>query len=185
NNELARKRFCREARAAAAITHEYVVAIHQVEEDEASQLPLLVMQFVDGESLQERLDGIGPLPLADIVRIGMQTAWRPAAAHTQGLIHRDVKPANILLEHGLERVKLTDFGLARATEDVKLTQTGFVAGTPLYMAPEQARGEPVDHRADLFSLGSVLYALCTGQPPFQGSTPFVVLKNVTEERPRP
>ena len=80
---------------------------------------------------------------------------------------------------------LTDFGLARASEDAKLTQTGFVAGTPLYMSPEQAKGEPLDHRSDLFSVGSVLYAMCTGNPPFQGSSPFVVLRAVTEGRHRP
>jgi serine/threonine protein kinase/Tol biopolymer transport system component len=185
DNEVARKRFCREARAAAAVTHENVVAIHQVDEEEIRELPFLVMQLVTGTSLQERLDGGKPLPLKDILRIGAQAAAGLAAAHTQGLIHRDIKPANILLESGTDRVKLTDFGLARAAEDVKLTQTGFVAGTPLYMAPEQARGEPVDHRADLFSLGSVLYTLCTGKPPFEGNTPFIVLRQVTEEFARP
>ena len=97
----------------------------------------------------------------------MQTADGLAAAHAQGLVHRDIKPANILLENGVERVKITDFGLARAVDDASLTHTGFVAGTPQYMSPEQARGETVDHRADLFSLGSVLYAMCTGQPPFR------------------
>jgi Tol biopolymer transport system component len=191
HNETARKRFCREARAAAAVNHENVVAIHQVDEDEAAGLPFLVMQLVNGTSLQDRLDESGPLPLKEILWIGLQTAGGLAAAHDKGLIHRDIKPANILLEDGdptgprKPRVKLTDFGLARAVEDVKLTQTGLVAGTPLYMAPEQARGEPVDHRSDLFSLGAVLYACCTGRPPFGGSTPFLVLKSVTEERPRP
>src|SRR5205809_325094 len=184
-NELARQRFCREARAAAAVTHENVVAVHEVDIDKEKDLPYIVMQFVSGVTVQDRLDRGERLPLREVVRIGQQTAAGLAAAHAEGLVHRDIKPGNILLEAPLGRVKLTDFGLARAAEDAKLTQTGFVAGTPLYMAPEQARGEPVDHRADLFSLGSVLYALCTGQPPFQGSTPFVVLKNVTEERPRP
>jgi serine/threonine protein kinase len=185
DNEVARTRFCREARAAAAITHENVIAIHQVDREEGSDLPFLVMQLVTGMSLQERLDRGGPLEVREILRIGMQTAAGLHAAHAQGLIHRDIKPANILLEEGLGSVKLTDFGLARAAEDVKLTQTGFVAGTPLYMAPEQARGEPVDHRSDLFSLGSVMYAMCTGRPPFEGSTPFVVLRQVTEVDPRP
>lgn len=185
DDELAHKRFCREARAAASITHENVVAVHQVDAEESRELPYLVMQLVSGESLQDRLDRVGPLELRDILRIGTQTAAGLAAAHAQGLIHRDIKPANILLEEGTDRVKLTDFGLARSTEDVKLTQTGTVAGTPLYMAPEQARGEPLDHRTDLFSLGSVLYAMCTGQPPFQGSTPFLVLQQVTTEQPRP
>jgi serine/threonine protein kinase len=184
-DEVARKRFCREARAAAAITHEHVVAIHQVEREEENDLPYLVMQYIPGSSLQEHLDRRGPLELREIVRIGLEIAQGLAAAHDKGLIHRDIKPANILLEEGTGGVKLTDFGLARAALDVKLTQSGFVAGTPLYMAPEQARGETLDHRTDLFSLGSVLYAMCTGRPPFDGSTPFVVLKSVTEEMPRP
>jgi WD40 repeat protein/serine/threonine protein kinase len=185
NSETARRRFCREARAAAKVTHENLVAIHQVDEDEEKELPYLVMQLVSGASLQDRLDSSGPLPVREIVRIGMQTAAGLAAAHAEGLIHRDVKPANILLEEPLGNVRLTDFGLARAAEDVRLTQTGFVTGTPLYMSPEQARGEAVDHRADLFSLGSVMYAMCTGQPPFDGNSAFIVLKKVTEEPPRP
>ncbi len=185
NNETAHQRFCREARAAAAVTHENVVAIHQVDEDEDSGLPYIVMQLVGGSSLEDHITTNGKMKLTDVLRIGAQTAAGLAAAHKQGLIHRDVKPANILLESDLQRVKLTDFGLARAAEDVRLTQTGFVPGTPLYMAPEQARGDEIDHRADLFSLGSVLYAMCTGRPPFQGSTPYVVLKSVTEEQPVP
>jgi WD40 repeat protein len=184
NNETARRRFCREARAAAAVTHENVVAIHEVAHEESSDLPYLVMQYVAGNSLQDRLDRGQPLELREILHIGAQAAAGLAAAHAQGLVHRDVKPANILLESG-DRVKITDFGLARAAEDVKLTQTGFVAGTPLYMAPEQASGDTLDQRTDLFSLGSVLYALCTGRAPFEGNTPFVVLRRITEERPRP
>jgi hypothetical protein len=184
NNETARKRFCREARAAASITHEHVVAVHEVDEDEKSGLPFLVMQLVTGESLQDRLDRDGPLPLKDILRIGMQAAAGLSAAHAHGLIHRDIKPANILLEDG-KNVRLTDFGLARAYDDVKLTQSGFVAGTPLYMSPEQALGQELDPRTDLFSLGGVLYAMCTGHAPFGGSSPFLVLKSVTESEPRP
>jgi WD40 repeat protein len=183
SNETARQRFIREARAAAAVTHENVVAIHQVDHDEDADLPFLVMQLISGTSLEDHVEATGPLPLVDILRIGAQAAAGLAAAHRQGLIHRDIKPANILLESDLQRAKLTDFGLARAAEDVRLTQTGFVPGTPLYMAPEQARGDEVDHRADLFSLGSVLYVMCTGRPPFKGSTPYVVLKSVTEEQP--
>jgi WD40 repeat protein len=184
-NDTARLRFCREARAAAAVTHENVVAIHEVDQDEESGLPFLVMQLVSGTSLEEHIATHGAMKLTEVLRIGAQAAAGLAAAHRQGLTHRDIKPANILLESDLQRVKITDFGLARAAEDVRLTQTGFVPGTPLYMAPEQARGEEVDHRADLFSLGSVMYAMCTGRPPFQGSTPFVILKNVTEEQPPP
>src|SRR5205814_1133983 len=179
----ARRRFTREARAAAAVTHDHVVTIHAVED--AGPLPHIVMQFVAGHSLQDRLDRTGPLQLQEVLRIGMQAASGLAAAHAQGLVHRDIKPANILLESGLERVKLTDFGLARAMDDATLTQTGIITGTPEYMAPEQARGDAVDRRADLFSLGSVLYALCTGRPPFQARTAFGVLRRVCEDMPQP
>jgi WD40 repeat protein len=179
----ARKRFLREARAAASVAHEHVVTIHAV--DESSGLPYLVMQYVAGQSLQQRIDRDGPLELEAILRIGMQTAAGLAAAHAQGLVHRDVKPANILLENGVERVKITDFGLARAVDDASLTQSGVVAGTPQYMAPEQARAEAVDHRSDLFSLGSVLYAMCTGRSPFRADSTFAVLKRVCEDTPRP
>jgi serine/threonine protein kinase len=182
-SSTARKRFLREAKAAAAVVHEHVVTIHAIEE--ANGLPYLVMQYIAGISLQQRIDNSGPLEVKEILRIGNQAARGLAAAHAQGLIHRDVKPANILLENGVERVKLTDFGLARAIDDASLTQSGVVAGTPQYMAPEQANGEVVDHRADLFSLGSVLYATCTGRPPFRASTLMGVLKRVTEDSPRP
>jgi serine/threonine protein kinase/predicted RNA-binding Zn-ribbon protein involved in translation (DUF1610 family) len=179
----ARRRFTREAQAAAAVCHDHVVAVHGV--SEADGLPYLVMQYVAGESLQDRLDRCGPLEPGEVVRIGLQTASALAAAHAQGLIHRDVKPANLLLEGGLARVKVTDFGLARMVADVGLTQAGVVAGTPEYMAPEQARGEQVDHRSDLFSLGGVLYACCTGLPPFRGPTALAVLRQVGDEAPTP
>jgi serine/threonine protein kinase len=179
----ARQRFAREARAAAAVVHEHVVAIHNVESDGAA--PFLVMQFVAGESLQGRLDRQGPLELCEVLRIGRQTAAGLAAAHAQGLVHRDVKPSNILLEHGVERALLTDFGLARAADDASLTHTGHLPGTPHYMSPEQARGEPIDARSDLFSLGSVLYAMATGRPPFRAETSLAVLRRITDERPRP
>jgi serine/threonine protein kinase len=183
SNATARKRFTREAQAAAAVAHEHVVTIHAVED--SGPVPYIVMQFVAGISLQDRLDRTGALELKEILRIGLQTACGLAAAHAQGLVHRDIKPANILLENGIERVKITDFGLARAVDDAGLTQSGVVAGTPMYMAPEQAAGDPVDHRADLFSLGSVLYALCTGRPPFRASGTLAVLRRVSEEEPRP
>ena len=179
----ARRRFAREARATAAVSHEHVVAIYGV--DEVRGLPYLVMEYVHGHSLQQRLDRTGALGVAEILRIGMQVASGLAAAHAQGLIHRDIKPANILLEHGIERVKITDFGLARAIDDASLTQTGAITGTPQYMAPEQARGGALDHRADLFSLGSVLYALCTGRPPFRAANSLAVLNRVCECTPRP
>jgi uncharacterized protein (TIGR03067 family) len=179
----ARQRFDREVKAAAGVAHEHVVTIHGV--DRFDGLPAIVMQYVAGVSLQERIERSGPLQLKEILRIGMQTVRGLAAAHAQGMVHRDVKPANILLENGIERVRITDFGLARAVDDASLTQSGVIAGTPMYMAPEQAAGQPIDHRADLFSLGSVLYAMCTGRPPFRASGTMAVLKRVCEETPRP
>ncbi len=184
-NEVARQRFCREARSAAAVTHENLVAVYQVDEDEASGLPYLVMQLVSGESLEQRLKRVGSLSVTEVARLGMQAAAGLAAAHAGGLIHRDIKPANILLESGTDRVKLTDFGLAYAAEDVKLTRSGFIAGSPLYMAPEQARGEAIDHRADLFSLGSVLYEAAVGHPPFEAKTPLAVLRRICDDTPPP
>src|SRR5262245_34986204 len=164
----ARQRFLREARAAAAVSHDHIVTIHAVEQ--SGSLPYLVMQCISGASLQERIDRTGPLALHEVLRIGMQTAAGLAAAHAQGLIHRDIKPANVLLENGIERVKVTDFGLARAAADASISQTGIVAGTPQYMSPEQAQGRALDARSDLFSLGSVLYAMCTGRSPFRAET---------------
>ncbi len=181
-NPNARRRFLREAQAAAAVSHPHVVTIHAVDED---KLPYLVMECILGQSLQEKLDRTGSLRLTEILRIGRQVAEGLAAAHQQGLIHRDIKPANILLENGVERVKITDFGLARAADDVAITRPGEVSGTPQYMSPEQARGEGVDHRSDLFSLGCVLYAMCTGRPPFRGDSLAAVIKRLTEDAPRP
>jgi len=179
----ARLRFAREARAAAAVVHENVIAIHAVAE--ANGLPYLVMPYVRGPSLQKRLDAQGPLATAEILRIGRQAAAGLAAAHAQGLVHRDIKPGNILLEDGVERLTITDFGLARAADDASLTRSGVIAGTPQFMSPEQARGDSIDARSDLFSLGSVLYALCTGRAPFRAETSFGVLRRITDETPRP
>jgi serine/threonine protein kinase/WD40 repeat protein len=179
----ARLRFAREARATASVAHEHVVAVHAV--DSAKGLPYLVMQYVAGKSLEQRIEQSGPLLVQEILRIAMQTASGLAAAHAQGLVHRDIKPANILLENDIERVKITDFGLARAADDASLSQSGVVAGTPHYMSPEQARCEPIDHRADLFGLGAVMYAMCTGHPPFRGRTAMAVLRGVCDDPPRP
>ncbi|MFL5340639.1 MAG: protein kinase domain-containing protein [Gemmataceae bacterium] len=177
-----RKRFLREAQAVAAVSHEHIVTIYAVEETKGT--PYLVMQYIAGRSLQQRIDEGGALEVKEILRIGMQTANGLAAAHAQGLVHRDVKPANILLENGIERVKITDFGLARAVDGARVTRTGVVTGSPQYMAPEQARGESVDGRADLFSLGAVTYAMCTGYAPFRASSSMAVLKKVCDEAPR-
>jgi serine/threonine-protein kinase len=179
----ARKRFQREAKAAAAVSHDHVVSIYHVEEVDG--VSFLVMPLIAGKSLQERIDQSGPLELAEVLRIGMQIAEGLAAAHKQGLVHRDIKPANILLENGVERVKITDFGLARAVDDTSVTQPGVVTGTPMFMSPEQARGEVVpDHRSDLFSLGSVLYMMATGRPPFRASSTHATLRRVIDDTPR-
>ena len=182
SNRAACLRFAREAKAAAAVVHDHVITIHAVGEE---PLPHLVMQYVAGHSLQEKLDRCGPLEIKEVLRIGMQTAAGLAAAHKHGEVHRDIKPANILLENGIERVKITDFGLARAADDASMTQSGVVAGTPQYMSPEQARGDTVDARSDLFSLGSVMYAMCAGHPPFRATTTMGVLKRVCDDPPRP
>jgi len=173
-NATAVKRFLRKAQAAAAVSHDHVVTIHAV--NDVHRPPYLVMEFIDGQSLREKIDRCGALPLTEILRIGMQMARGLAAAHEQGLVHRDIKPANILLENGVERVKLTDFGLARAIDDVGITQTGEIAGTPQYMSPEQAQGHPIDERSDLFSLGSVLYTMSTGRPAFRANTSVAMLR---------
>lgn len=179
----ARRRFAREAQAAAAVVHQHVVAIHAV--GAHHHPPYLVMPFIPGESLQQRLNRLGPLDVIDVLRIGQQVAEGLAAAHAQGLVHRDIKPGNILLERNVDRVLLTDFGLARAADDASLTQSGVIAGTPQYMSPEQARGENVDHRTDLFSLGTVMYTLLAGHSPFRAETAMGVLRRVCEDTPRP
>jgi hypothetical protein len=178
----ARKRFLREARTLAQVRHENVVQVYEVGE---TPLPYLVMEFVPGETLQARLERVGPVEPAEVVRIGRQIAEGLAAAHATGLVHRDIKPGNVLLEGPQLLVKITDFGLARAADDASISRSGLVAGTPMYMAPEQARGDHIDHRADLFSLGSVLYQMLSGRPPFRAANTLAVLKRVCDDDPRP
>ncbi len=178
-----RKRFLREARASAQVRHENVVQIYAVEEN---PIPFLVMEFIEGITVQQHLDKTGPLESAEVVRLGKQIALGLAAAHEKGLIHRDVKPANILIESGPDRrVLLTDFGLARTADAASQSQSNVIAGTPLYMAPEQASGDALDHRVDLFSLGSVLYAMIAGHSPFRAPSMLAVMKRVAEDTPRP
>jgi serine/threonine protein kinase len=173
---MARRRFEREARSAAAVSHPHVVVIHAV--DENHKPPYLVMEFIQGKTLAEKLASQGILSTKEILRIGSQLADGLAAAHKQGLVHRDIKPANVLLENGVERAKLADFGLAKAVEDMALTRIGDLSGTPQYMSPEQASGRLVDHRTDLFSLGAILYTMCTGRPPFPADNPLATLKRM-------
>ncbi len=177
-----RRRFLREARSAAAVRHENVVAIFAVGD---SPIPYLVMEFVGGLTLQQRLESSEPLVLREILRTGRQIAAGLAAAHAKGLVHRDIKPSNILLEGPTQDAKLTDFGLARAVDDASITRVGVILGTPMYMAPEQVLGEAIDQRVDLFSLGSVLYAMCCGSPPFRAMNSYAVLRRVVHDPPRP
>jgi serine/threonine-protein kinase len=195
----ARKRFAREGQAAALIHHDNIVSIYAV--SEARGLPYLVMEYVPGTSVEERLRRSGPLELEEILHIGAKVAEGLDAAHMRGLVHRDIKPGNILLGGGWRvegggnassfapphdpTVKIADFGLARVVNDPRMTQSGLLVGTPQYMAPEQTRGEPPDHRADLFSLGSVLYAMCTGRPPFQADNMMAVLRRISDDAQRP
>jgi urea transport system substrate-binding protein len=183
----ARERFLREARACAALKNDHVITIYQVGQDR--DMPFLAMEFLQGQALADRLRLGGPLPVAEILRIGRQVADGLAAAHAQGLIHRDIKPANVWLETqaaGPPRVKLLDFGLARAAGARSgLTYTGDIVGTPQFMSPEQARGKELDPRSDLFSLGAVLYRMCSGRKPFHGDTVMAVLTALAVDTPRP
>ena len=183
SNGSARTRFEREARAVAAVAHEHVVPIFAV--DEFRGLPFLVMQYVGGGSLQQRIERDGPMDACEVVRIGMQVASGLAAAHAQGIVHRDVKPANVMLESGIDRAMVTDFGLARVADEASMTRSGAITGTPQFMSPEQAKGEYIDHRSDLFSLGSLMYTASTGRPPFRSETVYGVIRRVCESTMRP
>ncbi len=182
SSAAARKRFSREAKSAAAVVHPHVVPIQTVDEHEG--LPYLVMPVVEGQSVDARVQASGPLPVIEAVRIAAQVADGLSAAHRQGLVHRDIKPANVLLENGVERVQITDFGLARAIDDASMTRSGVIAGTPQYMSPEQAHGDSIDHRSDLFSLGSLIYFMLTGRSPFRAETTMGVLNRIGNDEPR-
>jgi hypothetical protein len=181
--EDSRQRLLREAQAAAALSHENIIGIHGIHLD--ADVPFLVLQFVEGESLADRLRRAGRLPLYEVVRIGLETAHGLAAAHAKGLIHRDIKPGNLLLEHATGRVKIADFGLVKDQNNATLTMEGTVAGTPEFMSPEQAAGQQLDARSDLFSLGAVLYLAATGTSPFTGTSACLVLERVRRASPRP
>ena len=178
----ARQRFLREARAMAAVQNDYVVPIYAV--GEVNGVPFLAMPLLAGESLAARLNRDSLLPPDELRRLGREAAEGLSAAHAKGLIHRDVKPDNIWLEAGTQRVKLLDFGLARALDAADgLTQERTLLGTPAFMSPEQANGEPLDARTDLFSLGSVLYECATGKRAFAGKTLTATLVAVAEHQP--
>ena len=192
-NPTAKTRFLREARAQAAIEHDHVIAVYQVGEDRG--IPFLAMPLLKGQTLSAALRQGAVLPAADVVRIGREMAEGLAAAHDRGLIHRDVKPGNVWLEGGRRRVKILDFGLARSAADAEVglgtvdnepvTRAGAAVGTPAYMSPEQARGQAVDHRTDLFSLGVVMYQMAAGDIPFRGADVMAVLTALALDAPVP
>lgn len=161
----ARQRFEREARSVASLSHPAIMPIHRVVAEAGP--PYLVLAHIRGGSLQDKVDREGPLELETSLSIAMQIADALSAAHRQGVVHRDVKPGNILLEEDGHRVVLSDFGLAQTLDEMQLTASGMIAGTPPYMSPEQAGGRAIDPRSDLFSLGSVLYSMWTGREPFR------------------
>jgi eukaryotic-like serine/threonine-protein kinase len=180
-HETLRDRFMREARTAARLSHPYIVPIHSV--DDVGGFVFYVMSYVDGESLSQRVQSRGPLPPHDVTRILREVAWALAYAHAQGVIHRDIKPANIMLERGTGRAMVMDFGIARLVNVAGETAIGEVLGTPEYMSPEQACGEPVDGRSDLYSLGIVGFFALTGRLPFQGGPQEVLAQQVTKPAP--
>jgi serine/threonine-protein kinase len=175
-------RFEREALAAAALNHANVVAVFDSGRDHETRF--IVMEYVDGANLAQRLRDRGPLTAGETAAIAAQIAGAMAAAHRAGLIHRDIKPANVMVDR-TGRVKVLDFGIARALASTSLTQTATVLGSAPYLAPEVARGEPADERSDTYSLGCVLYEMLAGRPPFTGELPAAIVHQHTTAPPRP
>jgi eukaryotic-like serine/threonine-protein kinase len=174
-----RHRFVREARTAAALAHPNIVPIHAVEDGDSAVF--FVMAFVDGETLAQRVSRAGPLGGTDAVRIIQEVSWALAHAHANGVVHRDIKPENILIERGTGRAIVTDFGIAWVGNKMSTSGEGKIVGTPRYMSPEQARGETVTGRSDIYSLGAVAYLATSGRAPIDGSSAAVILtKQVTE-----
>jgi len=168
-----RERFLREARMSAKLSHPNIVPVYRA--DEIGGFAFFAMGYVDGETLGDRIRDRGSLPSADVVRMMREVAWALTYAHAQGIVHRDVKPENILIERASGRAIVTDFGIARADYNPSLTQDGHVLGTVHYMSPEQSTGEPFDGRSDLYALGCVAFLALSGRLPFEGSTPQSIL----------
>ncbi|WP_020471674.1 serine/threonine-protein kinase [Zavarzinella formosa] len=178
------KRFLREARMLASIKHEHVVTVYQVARDNPAVF--IAMEWLQGQTLDDWIDKNGPPEVTEILRLAREIASGLAAIHSNGLIHRDLKPNNLWVEEPSGRIKLLDFGLVRALkDDGRLTSSGVIIGTPAFMSPEQARGEAIDTRSDLFSLGGVLYFLCSGQLPFPSATSVGMLTSVALNQPQP
>src|SRR3954452_11008465 len=175
------ERFRREARAVAQLSHPNVVAVIDAGED--GGYPYIVLEYVEGETLKQRIDRLGRLPVDEAAAYGIEIGRGLAAAHAQRLIHRDVKPQNVLID-AEGRAKVTDFGIARSLESDGLTKTGRVLGTTDYVSPEQAMGQDVDPRPDISSLGVLLYEMLPGEPPFKAETVVgVAMKHVNEPMP--
>jgi tetratricopeptide (TPR) repeat protein/predicted Ser/Thr protein kinase len=174
-----RGRFMHEARAAAALNHPNICTIHEIDEHEGR--PFIVMEFVEGRSLASLISD-GPLKLREAMAIAMQVAEGLNEAHERGIVHRDIKPANIMIAAGA-RAKIMDFGLAAANDQTRLTREGTTLGTIAYMSPEQARGESIDRRSDIWSLGAVLYEMITGRRPFKGEYDQAVIFQILNEEP--
>ncbi|MGE0353239.1 MAG: serine/threonine-protein kinase [Gemmatimonadales bacterium] len=164
-NQDFRHRFLVEARTAARLSHPNIVPIHAVEE--RGDLVFFVMAFIDGETLGQRVRRAGPLPSSQLMRMVQEVAWALGHAHANGVVHRDVKPDNIMLERGSGRAMVTDFGIARAASAGNTPGSGLPAGTPQYMSPEQAANGPVDGRADLYALGVTAFYAATGRLPYE------------------
>jgi serine/threonine protein kinase len=168
----------------ASVRSDHVVNIFEV--GTAADLPYLAMEFLQGESLAAYRKRVGAVPLSQSMRIAREIALGLDAVHGRGLVHRDIKPDNLWLEAPTGRVKILDFGLARDRgSESRVTQAGVVVGTPAYMAPEQAGGGDVDQRADLFSLGCVLYEICTNELPFKGTDILSTLMALATHHPDP
>jgi non-specific serine/threonine protein kinase len=181
SDEELKERFKREAQAAAALNHPNIITIHEVAEYEAR--PFIAMEYVEGESLKD-LIAQKELSMAEVLDIALQISGGLAVAHQAGITHRDIKPQNILIGKD-RRVRICDFGLAKAKKDVTLTQAGSTLGTVAYMSPEQAQGKEADHRSDIFSFGVVLYEMITGQLPFKGEHEAAVIHSIVNNTPEP
>ena len=175
-------RFYQEARAAAALTHQNVAVIHEIGENEGRLY--LAMELVEGQSLKSLIELSEPLSIKKVLEIAIQICEGLSAAHEKGVVHRDIKSDNIMVTpKGL--VKIMDFGLAKVKGSTKLTKVGSTIGTAAYMSPEQARGEEVDRRSDIFSLGVVMYELFTGKLPFRGEHQAALMYSLVNEDPQP
>jgi hypothetical protein len=177
----AMERFGREARAVARLSHPNIVPVYDVGADDDD--PYLVMELIDGSTVAQLLDD-GPLALADVLGIGSQVCDGLTAAHVAGIVHRDIKPTNLIVT-AAGVVKICDFGVARLLDHADLTESAVAMGSPKYMAPEQISGDPVDARTDLYGLGCSMYAMLTGRPPFASGTPLSVAHQHVTAAPEP